>query len=298
MATSITKFTPRNILIKWPRIVWRKFWYRAIHGPLKQIYFGSNGFHILKDVYGTKFRYHAWDTTPLNKILPRENHAQEFAAFKKLIKPGNTVFDVGANIGLHSVFMSRLVGPQGSVHVFEPVPDTFAELKETLKLNKLTNVTTINAALYDQEGTGTINVFDQQYHEWSTFGSPSFDGVTPKTTVEVRLNTLDAYCEKNNIDHIDFLKIDVEGFEKQVISGALTMLRYKKIDYLSFEISEIPLKGAGITSREVFDLLESVGYTVYKYDNVSNQFIGPMIISYDFHTNLYASWKPMNTPNV
>lgn len=295
MFAHIKKLTPHNVCVKWPRIVWRKFWYRAIHGPLKRLYFGSRGFHVLRDVYGTKFRYHAWDTTPLNKILPRTNYTEEFAALRTLILPGHTVFDVGANIGLHTVCMSKQVGSHGTVHAFEPVPSTFNELKETLALNNNPNVTAVNSAFSDHRGTQTMHIFDQQYHEWNTFGTPTFAGISPQKTVEVTVQTIDGYCEEHAISHIDFLKIDVEGFETQVLSGACTLLEQKKINYISFEISEIPLHGAGATAQDVFALLADVGYTVYRYNHQHDTFTGPVTLADDFHTNLYASWKPLNT---
>ncbi len=297
MAPSIKKITPYNIIVKWPRIIWRKFWYRIIHGPAKRLYFGRKGFHVLKDSYGIKFRYHEWDKSTLNKILPRENYANEFSAIKQLVNFGDTVFDIGANIGLHATYISRLVGSKGFVHAFEPVPDTFKELESTILLNKRHNIKAINSAMSDHEGYQTMNIFERQYHEWNTFGNPDFNGVKPKSKKRVIVQTVDSYCSKNNICHINFVKIDVEGFEKQVLNGSINMLKNKQIDYISFEISKIPLQGARSESHGVFDILDSVGYSVYKFDELKNRFTGPITASDDFHTNLYASWKLIHTTN-
>lgn len=283
--------TPYKIFIKWPRIMWRKFWFSAVHGPLRNIYFGKDGFRVLRDAYGIRFRYYSWDRSTFNKLIPRENYRQEFSAIKNLINPGDIVFDVGANMGIHSVYMSRLAGNNGKVRAFEPVLRTFQELKATIHLNKCKNVITENIALSNEQGTKTMQIFDRHLHEWNTFGKPDFGGIKPIETCDVKVDTLDNYCMTNNISRIDFLKIDVEGFEKHVLTGSSDMLKNKKINFISFEISQIPLRGAGISSDEVIRLLNSYGYCVYRYDSKTRSFFGPVSKSDDFHTNLYASWK-------
>src|SRR5204863_14161 len=105
---------------------------------------------ILEDVYGIRFVLYPWDHVLLEKHLSRRNYVSEFEAMKKIIKKGDTVFDVGANIGLHSVLFRRWVAASGRVFSFEPVPETEALLLETLALNRCLDVTVVRQALSDK----------------------------------------------------------------------------------------------------------------------------------------------------
>ena len=76
----------------------------------------------------------------------------EIDIIRKTVKSGWTVVDAGANIGYHTLFLSRAVGDGGTVYAFEPAPDNFAILEDNIKMNGCKNVVAINAALMDREG--------------------------------------------------------------------------------------------------------------------------------------------------
>ena len=71
------------------------------------------------------------------------------------------------------------------------------------------------------------------------------------------------------------------------------MLSQKKIKCFSFEISQIPLSGSNVAPKEIFDIINSHGYKVYKYERKNGKFVGPINISDDFYTNYYASLKDL-----
>jgi FkbM family methyltransferase len=244
---------------------------------------------VLEDAYGVRFILEPSDSDLEDARISGEFYRDEFEALRRLINTGDTVFDVGANVGLHTVMFSRWVGERGRVFAFEPVPDTAWTLRETLALNRCANVEVFELAILDAPGTGTMNTFDQRYAAWNSFGKPKFDEVEPSGSITVAVQTLDGFCKDEQIEHIDFLKIDVEGFEKSAIQGAATLLEAGKIDALSFEISQIPLEGSGVKPKEIFGALEAHGYAAYRYDPETRGFVGPVADSDAFYENYYAS---------
>jgi FkbM family methyltransferase len=244
---------------------------------------------IVEDSYGTKAVYYPWETTALSDFISRDFYKPEIEVAKKLLRKKDTVFDVGANVGLFSVIYSRLVGENGRIFSFEPVPDTHWMFMETLALNRVVNVLPQKIALSDKSGSAIMHTFEQAYSAWSSFGSPVFGDHHPTSSTTVQVSTLDNFCSSKKIRNIDFLKLDVEGFEKQVLEGARKLLSAGRIKYLSFEISKIPLEASGTAPSEIFNLLESFGYKVYSFNSKNKKFEGPILDSTSFYDNYYSS---------
>src|SRR6201984_3916194 len=125
---------------------------------------------ILEDVQGIRFVLYPWDRPNLLYLLRHPYDVAEFQAIPRLVQPGDTAFDIGANIGVYSVLLSRLCSPTGRVVAFEPVPDTYWRLRETLALNRCENVMTVQAAICEKHGTVRMNLFAPQFAEWNTLG--------------------------------------------------------------------------------------------------------------------------------
>ena len=249
---------------------------------------------VITDGYGIRSILAPWDRRGLDEMFSRDFHRKEFKALARLIRPGDVVFDVGANIGLVSVYMHRLCKPNGSIYAFEPVEDTFWMLMETLALNRCASVRPFQLAISDRRGKITMNIFDRQYSEFNSLGRPTMPGldgkkVRPNTVQQVTTDTLDHFCESHGIERIDFLKVDVEGFEKQVFAGAYQLLKDRRIKSISFEISQDPLQGAGTKPREVFEALEAVGYRSFRYNEVEDNFEGPVNDSSEYYEIFFAS---------
>jgi len=244
---------------------------------------------VIIDSWGLRYIYYPWETEELKDIISREFYKPEFLAIKKLVKKGDIVIDVGANIGVFSAYLSREVGAAGKVFAFEPVKETFWRLQETLALNRCENLSAYQIALSNKPGNFTMNVFEPQYSAWNSFGRPQFGDVKPTGVEKVTADTLDRFADKHGLKKINFVKIDVEGFEKDVLEGAKKLLKAGAIDCLSFEISDIPLRGGGRVARDVFDLLASLGYVAYRYDSATDGFAGPVTNSSDDYQNFYAS---------
>jgi FkbM family methyltransferase len=134
--------------------------------------------------------------------------------FETMINEGSTVFDIGANVGFYTLLASSLTGPNGKVVAFEPVPRNLHYLKQHLHLNQITNVTVIEAAVADQTGT---TEFDES-------NSSSTGRLAPGAALHVDTVTLDQLVNSGRIPVPDYIKIDVEGAEARVLSGAMQTL--------------------------------------------------------------------------
>lgn len=148
-------------------------------------------------------------------------------ALMRLVREGDTVLDIGANIGAHTLYLARRVGLSGHVYAFEPTDFAFGKLSRNLSLNPelLPRVSTQQMFLAAEP-----NVERQQaiYASWPL--EPE-GHVHPKhggqlaTTVGAAVDSLDHFVERTGIDRIDLIKIDVDGHELPVLSGAHNVLQ-------------------------------------------------------------------------
>lgn len=186
------------------------------------------------------------------------------SVIEKYLKPGNIMIDVGAHIGSLSLIAANKVGETGKVLAFEPSPKFFAILQKNISLNNLTErIKSYQVALGNSEGTVYLNeaVNDDTTNHIAKSGTP------------VPSNTLDAYTQ--NLDAIHLLKIDVEGYEYEVLSGAQSTLKKTKVVYIEF-ITNV-LAERQVPAESVLQTLNAY-FTLYTEDGNS---LVPFI--YDSH---------------
>lgn len=134
--------------------------------------------------------------------------------FETTVTEGSVVFDIGAHVGFYTLLASVLVGPSGKVFAFEPAPRNLFYLKEHLRLNRITNVTVIEAAVSDSAG---VVSFDE--------GSDSSTGhISTEGQLKVRSVGLDEFVSQGEVPVPHYIKIDVEGAEKLMLLGARSVL--------------------------------------------------------------------------
>ena len=129
-----------------------------------------------------------------------------FEVFDLFVKEGMVVADIGANVGYFSRFLSKKIGPKGRLFSFEPIPQTFERLSETIILNELNNITLVNAAVGDTNGD--LNIFLSHTHYMASLDS-KWAGEAGGT-IDVKGITLDSYFEEKGF-YPDFIKMDIEG---------------------------------------------------------------------------------------
>lgn len=149
----------------------------------------------------------------------------EISIFRQLVKPGQTVFDIGANIGAHALALASLVGPHGHVGAFEPQRVIFQIMNANMALNGLHHVKTYQTALGST--AGSIKVPPLNYAAEFNFGGVELDKV--REGEEVPMVTFDSLA----VPACHFAKIDVEGMELEVLKGmADTMRRCRPAMYV------------------------------------------------------------------
>ena len=177
-------------------------------------------------------------------------------ALRTLLRPGHTVIDVGANFGHFSLEAAKQVGSTGRVIAFEPNPKVFARLVLHCDLNALTWVETHNTGLSDTDGQLTLKVPHINPGE-ATFGKSEYTDIAVQTVSVRRLDDV------IGDDKVDFLKIDVEGFEPHVLRGGLTVLKHHK-PILITEVIAQHLANSGGDRNSISDILAPLGYRSFK----------------------------------
>lgn len=196
------------------------------------------------------------------------------ALVKQLLRPGMIVFDVGAHWGAFSLFAAQYVGASGVIYAFEPTRYSYERLKENVSHAQQWSKRIVlnHAAVCNYDGEVVLNEFPPQFSAWNTLGKPKMtldDGqILQPTHVEVvKAVTLDTYCQEFQIQGIDLLKIDVEGFEAEVIEGCSELLRQSRIKKIIFEISLAPLAGADRSAKEILEVFASYGLRISRIGN-------------------------------
>jgi len=182
---------------------------------------------------------------------------------KKLSNASDLViFDVGANVGNYTLAVLKLLGKTpASVHSFEPSKSAFAKLQENT--NGAKNVFLHNLGL-GQEGKNATLFYDAQASGFASLYKRRLDhfNIHMDFSETVSITTIDVFCRQQDIKRIHFLKMDVEGYELNVLRGASGMIESKLIDFIQFEFG-----GCNIDSRTFFQdfyYLLSPHYRIYR----------------------------------
>ena len=192
----------------------------------------------------------------------------ESKIMEEKIEMGNIVVDVGANIGLHTLNMARIVGNTGQVFAFEPDPSNFEILKKNVKINNYKNIILEQKAVGDKHGRTTLYQSDH----------PGKHRIFPQTEqaksqVQVELTNLDNYFDSDMIDKINFIKIDVEGLEFSVLKGMKNILKNSKKIKILFEFMPENTMEVGFTPIELLNYLTSNDFKLYCMDNKTKKLL-------------------------
>jgi len=189
----------------------------------------------------------------------------ELRLLQRIIKPDDIVFDIGAHQGAWSREVLSIAELE-KLYAFEPIPQIFTELQNNL--SSYLNLFLINCAISSRNGTRTFYWYagDSSISEMSNLYQRKEVEENLNIhiiPIEVQTQTLDSFCDENAITHIDFLKIDTEGAELEVLQGASRLLKENRICYLQFEYGGT-YSDAGITLKEVCKLLTKFSYRVFR----------------------------------
>ena len=213
----------------------------------------TNGFNALKKAKHGYILYNKNDRYIGRSIaIYGEFSELEIALFSQICKEGSIVIEAGANIGTHTLRLSQLVGKSGKVYAFEPQTIVFQTLCANMALNSVLNVETYQMALGDENGSIMIPNID--YETLNNFGGIELENIKRgKQVPKVKLD------DTLKLNRLDFIKIDVEGMEKQVIDGATNLIKkFKPILYVENDRVK--------KSKDLIKTIFGLGYDIYKHN--------------------------------
>ena len=206
------------------------------------------------------FAYGSWEPEVVRSI---QDHVQL----------GTRVLDIGAQSGFYSLLLSRLVGPEGTVFAFEPLPANFRILEENLRLNSIQNVMIRREAVSDFSGNIS---FDFPREEVSLIAGPllASDNLG---TFQVPAISLDEFVRQTG-GPIHFIKMDVEGAETAVLRGAVQTLKAFHPSMVVELHHDLPQDGL----HPAITLLQELGYQIEWLNEVA------------YRSHIFARWIPSN----
>ena len=176
------------------------------------------------------------------------------------LRSGDVALDIGANIGLQSIRMAQAVGIEGEVYAFEPLVYLQEKFISNIKLNKADNVRLFPFALSDTANEVDFEINTNNWNQGTfSIGNKSQGSESQKVIIKVA----DDLPEIKDLQRIDLIKIDVEGFEYQVLRGLKnTLIRFKP--RIIFEYDSNYWVSNGQYIEECFTYLNSLNYTLYQ----------------------------------
>lgn len=211
------------------------------------------GKHCLKTIHGVELL-----------IDPSVDQGVELALFQtgtyergtiqllhEFLHPGDSFLDVGANIGLMSTIASKIIGTTGTVYAIEANPNTLPILSHNIALNHCENIQVLPVAVSNEQGEAML------YENWSVNrGGSSLLSQKDANGIKVPMERLDDLFSFDTPLHL--VKIDVEGFEPQVLEGGLSWFK-KQLPVFIIEVSSEREHVQGATALEVLDALKQIG---------------------------------------
>lgn len=177
---------------------------------------------------------------------------------KKLLRPGNTFVDVGANIGYFSLLASGNF-PRGRIISLEPVSKSFEALKANIALNKINNIEAFNIAAGKTEETSTIYLAGDDNTGMSSLHQPeNYSGQTEM----VKVTRLDQLAVDLKLEQIDVIKIDVEGYELAVLEGMKEVME-KFRPHILLELNPHTLSYFNLKPADVINYTAGFSYDAY-----------------------------------
>jgi FkbM family methyltransferase len=205
-----------------------------------------------------KYDYKVYCGTNKEDFIIMTRHEDEIIE-KFSPKDGDIVVDVGAHMGRYTIIASKQVGPNGKVIAIEAHPGNFEMLNRNIKLNGLTNVMSMNYAVYSKQTKIKLYLPGGE-SGYALFNTIILNRAKTEKFVEVDANTLDSILQQNGIrqEDVNWIKIDVEGAEFEVLKGAHSILSKSKDIALLIEVHGDP----HVYRPKVEKLLDSYNFTI------------------------------------
>lgn len=186
--------------------------------------------------------------------------------YSKMIKKDSIVLDIGANIGAHTLHMAKLLGKNGHLYAFEPTNYAYKKLISNLKLNEVISkkVTAYKAFLTREISAELPELISSSWDISMPIDHRDrnpFDKGFPHSTLGAEVMTLDRWASDNNINKLDLIKLDVDGFEVDVLKGGKETIK-KLRPKLLLELSPINFKSDIVNFSDQIQTLKDLNYRI------------------------------------
>lgn len=218
-------------------------------------------------------------------VFKKRQDVTELALIKEFVKPGNNVLDIGANIGFYTNVFLKAVGKKGVVFAFEPEPINFNYLRDNIK--NQTNVILNSKAVSDVSGKLKIYLSKMLNVDHRTYPIDEYSEVK-----EIDAISIDDYLTQNGNPPIDFIKIDIQGFEMSAFKGMTNTLKNNHNIKAISELWPYGLKKAGSSATEMLQFLNGLGFNVYllsarPFKILTNSNIHELLVDENVYYNVF-----------
>ncbi len=266
---------------------------RALHVPPRIAALASPFPNALCAAGGYWFRCDLRDSISREVCFSGLYEPQETLLLKHLLQPGMTFVDVGANWGYHTLVAASRVGPTGRVVSLEPEPRLFATLSTNISDNRLTHVTTLPLAASDTQGTFPLAAYEETSDNWGV--SRLVSNQHSQSLTWVTAQSLDSVLNELGIDHIDLLKMDIEGGEEAALKGLTSTLTRGRIARILLELHPVLLTERGSSAAKVLELMRDHGYRAWWIDHSQ---VATRRVAYARSTDPRTLLRPVDITNA
>jgi FkbM family methyltransferase len=183
-----------------------------------------------------------------------------------MLRNGDQYLDIGANIGMTSLLAAQLIGKSGTGLAFEPNPEAFVRLEKHININKLSQIKLFPYAVSTQESTSRLVVGKGNSGLGSLAPTPGLEG----NSYEVKTVTQSVMIDRLDPKKPTFIKIDVEGYEVNVLRGISQILSWPEVAVVA-EISEEMLENAGHSQATLLEIMTTHGFVAHEFDLIQTR---------------------------
>jgi FkbM family methyltransferase len=223
---------------------------------------------------------------------------EELAFVQDFLRPGMGFLDIGANVGLFSLYAAKILNGSAPCIAVEPASKTRKKLEENLALNSISHVQILPWAFSDMQGELPLILAEDGFDAFNSFAPPSIGGQIGHEMVQTQ--TLDNWYIENPdfAAAIRLVKMDVEGWEVKVLQGASDWLSQPQAPILMVEFTEINARQAGHSCVELSENILKLGYTLFRYQAKTKSLVPePAGKTYDY-CNLLAIKNPKQVDQI
>ena len=261
----------RKILCRLISLISRKIAFKGIRFCIRKfmkLIIGNNHIIIETSIENDiKMALDIHDTIQFDLFFFGQRDTDEIAYLRSNLKEGHVFIDIGANIGYYTLVASKCVGNSGKVIAFEANPNNITMLKKNIQLNNCDNVIINNSAVSDINSKVKLSLpIRTDQSGWATLSKKGEYEKWPK--VEVPATSIDYYLKKENINHVDLIKMDIEGAEVKALNGMENILSSDNPVIIS-EINLDDLQANDTNIEELESILNRHQYHAYSIINNS-----------------------------